>query len=177
MRELRASADAVLVGATNLRADDPDLMPSRLRVVVTRSGQQVLPTAKIFDPALGGEAVVAHASTMPEAKLASLRAKAVLVELGSADVDLSRLLRWLASERGCRTVLCEGGGALVAGLFAARAIDELRLTLVPRVLGGSSAPTIVDGNGFEPDEMPDGRLVDVERIGDELFLRYEFAWS
>src|ERR1700730_13571386 len=138
MRALRARADAVIIGATNLRADDPDLMPSRLRVVVTRAGEQVAATAKMFDAALGGEATIAHAATMPESKRASLRACATLVELGTSEVDVLRLLEWLARERGCKVVLCEGGGVLNAHLFAARAIDELHVTVVPRILGGSS---------------------------------------
>jgi riboflavin-specific deaminase-like protein len=176
MRELRMLADAVLIGATNLRADDPDLMPNRLRVVVTRAGAQVFPSAKMFDPKLGGEAVVMHTSAMSEATRASLRSKATLVELGGSEVNVVRILEWLAAERGCKVVLCEGGGVLIAALFAAHAVDELRLTLVPRILGGSTAPTIVEGNGFEPDAIPDGRLTSVEQVGDELFLGYEFEW-
>jgi 5-amino-6-(5-phosphoribosylamino)uracil reductase len=177
MRELRARVDAVLVGATNLHADDPDLMPSRLRVVVTHDGEQLEPTARAFNPKLGGETVVAHGATMPQAKREALGAVATLVELGSSEVDLPRLLEWLVLRRGCREIVCEGGGVLVAGLFAARAVDELSLTLVPRILGGSSAPTVVEGAGFEPDVIPDAQLVRVERLGDELFLLYAFDWD
>jgi riboflavin-specific deaminase-like protein len=176
MRELRARADAVLIGATNLEVDDPDLMPSRLRAVVTRNAERVRPDAKMFDPALGGEAVIAHAATMPQDRRDALRSRATLVELGTTEVDLLRLLEWLASERGCRVVLCEGGGALNAGLFAARAIDEMHLTLVPRVLGGTGGPTIVEGKGLAPGAVPDARLTGVDRVGDELFLSYEFRW-
>jgi riboflavin-specific deaminase-like protein len=177
MRALRARADAVVIGAANLRADDPDLMPSRLRVVVTHAGARIEPGARMFDAALGGEAVVVHASTMPEVKRAALRPSATLVELGETAVDLSGLLDWLARERGCRIVLCEGGGILNAKLFAARAVDELYVTVVPRILGGADAPTMVEGDGFEPDRIPDARLVSCDRVGDELFLVYAFDWS
>jgi 5-amino-6-(5-phosphoribosylamino)uracil reductase len=177
MKELRSGADAVIIGASNLRADDPDLMPSPLRVVVTREGARIGPDARMFGEALGGEAVVAHAATMARTKRDSLRARATLLELGSTEVDVARLLDWLASERGCKVVLCEGGGVLLAALFAARAVDELYMTLVPRILGGAGAPTIVEGGGFEPDEIPDAKLVSADRVGDELFLRYDFAWA
>jgi riboflavin-specific deaminase-like protein len=176
MAALRRRADAVLIGASNLRADDPDLMPSRLRIVVTRAGDQIAPAAKMFAKELGGEAIVAHTAMMSGAKRASLRDHATLVELGDSEVDVRRLLEWLALERGCRTVLCEGGGVLVANLFAARAVDELYLTIVPRVLGGANAPTSIEGVGFEPNAIPDGRLARVERVGDELFLLYVFEW-
>jgi riboflavin-specific deaminase-like protein len=176
MRALRARADAVVIGAGNLRADDPDLMPSRLRVVVTRTGEGVDPSARIFAAELGGEAVVAHASTMGEPRRAALRSRATLAELGASEVDVAALLAWLARERGCRVVLCEGGGVLNAQLFAARAVDELYVTLVPRVLGGARAPTMVAGDGFAPDAIPDARLAACDRVGDELFLVYEFDW-
>jgi riboflavin-specific deaminase-like protein len=177
MHALRARADAVFVGATNVEADDPDLMPSRIRVVVTRAGDRLNPNAKMFDPELGGEAVVAHAATMPEDRRRAFSGRATLLELGTSEVDLSRLLEWLAVERGCKVVLCEGGGVLNAGLLAARAIDELYLTIVPRVLGGSSAPTVVEGDGFAPDALPDARLTHVEQLGDELFVTYVFDWN
>jgi 5-amino-6-(5-phosphoribosylamino)uracil reductase len=86
------------------------------------------------------------------------------------------VLTWLAG-RGVRTLLCEGGGALVAQLFAARAVDALYLTLVPRILGGAHAPTLATGPGFTPDEIPDPTLASLERVGDELYLRYEFNWD
>ncbi len=176
MRALRARGDAVIVGASNVSADDPDLMPSALRVVVTRNGEQLKPDAKMFDRRLGGEAIVAHAATMTPVKRESLRARATLLEAGTSEVDILRLLEWLERERSCSVVICEGGGVLMASFFAARAVDELSLTIVPRVLGGSRAPTIVEGDGFEPDTIPDGKLVAVEQRGDELFLRYEFDW-
>ena len=146
-------------------------------MVVTRAGERVQPTAKMFDRALGGEAVVAHAASMPEGTRLALRERATLVEVGTAEVDVSRLLEWLARERGCRVVLCEGGGVLNASFLAARAIDELYLTIVPRVLGGSGAPTVVGGDGFGPDDLPDARLARVDRVGDELFLVYAFDWA
>jgi riboflavin-specific deaminase-like protein len=176
MQELRSRTDAVIIGATNLRADDPDLAPSKLRVVVTHSGEQVEPTARMFDRTLGGEAIVAHASTISQSKRAHLERVATLVELGASEVDPVHLLAWLQRERHCTVVLCEGGGVLNARLFAARAVDELYLTIVPRILGGSNAPTLVEGDGFEPDVIPDARLTRCDRVGDELYVVYTFDW-
>lgn len=177
MRDLRAEADAVMVGASNLRADDPDLMPSPIRVVITRNGDGITTTARIFDVALGGEVVVAHAATMPTDRRHSLSTRATLVELGDTRVDVLRLLEWLGSERNCGVVLSEGGGVLNAELLRVRAVDEFYVTIVPRILGGASAPTMVSGDGFDADEIPDARLASCERIGDELFLKYELSWD
>jgi 5-amino-6-(5-phosphoribosylamino)uracil reductase len=190
MRELRARVDAVVVGASNVRADDPDLALASdeharrrahgerepLRVVVTRGADGVLATCKLFDPELGGESVVAHAASLSAVAREQLGAVATLVQLGEDSVDVLALLRWLASTRGVSTVLCEGGGGVNAAFFAARAVDEVYLTLCPRVLGGATAPTFVSGPGFSPEAMPDAVLASVERLGDELFLRYDFRW-
>lgn len=176
MLALREGADAVVIGASNLRADDPDLMPSPLRVVVTRAADQIAATAKMFAPSLGGEAIVAHTSMILPEKRAELRGHATLVELGASEIEIPRLLDWLARERSCRTLVCEGGGVLAAGFFAAKAVDELHLTVVPRVLGGANAPTCVEGMGFEPDAIPDARLDHLEQVGDEVFMVYRFEW-
>jgi hypothetical protein len=44
-------------------------------------------------------------------------------------------------------------------------------------LGGTGAPTLAGGAGFDPDEIPDATLTSLERIGDELYLRYDFRMS
>ncbi len=190
MRELRSLADAVVIGASNLRFDDPDLalLPDErtrrkssersdpLRVVLTRTGQGIEAAQRMFDRALGGEPIVAHAREMNAATRARISEFATLVELGERDVDVALLLAWLARERGVRTVLTEGGGAVNAAFFAARAVDEVYVTVTPRILGGASAPTMVSGKGFTDDEIPDAKLAAVEQVGDELFLRYVLHW-
>ena len=190
MLSLRAEADAILIGATNLRADNPDLAippdertarrarggSEPARIVVTTSGEGIKPDQRIYDPARGGPSFVLHGPAMPAETRARLGAVAELVQFSGERVAMSDVLTWLAG-RGVRTLLCEGGGALVAQLFAARAVDALYLTLVPRLLGGAHAPTLADGPGFAPDEIPDPKLASMERVGDELYLRYEFGWG
>jgi 5-amino-6-(5-phosphoribosylamino)uracil reductase len=191
MRDLRARADAILIGAGNLRADDPDLAvsaaeharrriagtPEPLRVVVTRAGEGLAPHLRMFDRARGGAPIVVHTRALPTAASASLSSVAELAYLPDVEADAGVLLAWLGEAHGCRTILAEGGAALNAALFAARAVDELYLTLSPRILGGATAPTVVGGPGFPPSGIPDATLVDVTRAGDELLLHYRFDWA
>ncbi len=191
MREVRERADAILIGASNLRVDDPGLSLSPVererrrgvgerlpaRVVVTTNGEGIEAGAKMFQAELGGPGYVVHAASMPQPTRRALSAVAELVELGDESVSIERLLLWLKRDLGANTVLCEGGGVLVAQLFVARAVDELYLTLVPRILGGTSAPTLVAGEGFGVDQIPDARLRSCETIGSELYLRYTFDWA
>jgi len=190
MGHLRAQGDAILIGASNLRLDDPGLtLPADererrraagralpARIVVTARGDGIRPSARMFDPALGGPSYVVHTAAMPATTRPELALVAKLVELGEAAVPMEGLLELMRRDLGAETVVCEGGGVLVAHLFAARAVDELYLTLVPRVLGGALAPTLAAGPGFDPDQIPDATLGSLERIGDELYLRYDFRW-
>jgi riboflavin biosynthesis pyrimidine reductase len=71
-------------------------------------------------------------------------------------------------------LLCEGGGELNGALFRAGLVDELHLTVCPKIFGGRAAPTIADASGVS-------RLVNathlelksMKRVGDELFLVYD----
>ena len=74
---------------------------------------------------------------------------------------------------GCESVLVEGGGNLIFQLVAAGRLDTIFMTLAPRIIGGRGAPSLADGAGFSPSEIADFRLSDLERVGDELFLRYD----
>jgi len=191
MRVLRAQGDAILIGAANLRIDDPGLTlapedrkqrraagrPDPARIVVTRRGDGIRTDAKLFDRSIGGPAYVIHAAIMPAETRKALSAVAQLVEIGTDVVPIDAMLAWMRDDLGAATVVCEGGGILVADLFAARAVDELYLTVVPRILGGVAAPTLVAGAGFDPDQIPDAKLASLEREGDELYLRYEFPPS
>jgi riboflavin biosynthesis pyrimidine reductase len=72
-----------------------------------------------------------------------------------------------------RSILCEGGPTLNSFLFAAGVVDELFLTLSPKLLSGASALTIVAGR--ELVEPADARLVSVAEAENELFTRWRFS--
>ncbi|MGH9593067.1 MAG: RibD family protein [Bryobacteraceae bacterium] len=70
-----------------------------------------------------------------------------------------------------KRLLCEGGGELNDALFRAGLVDELHLTLCPKVFGGRNAPTIADGVGvLKLSGAARLRLKSARRAGDELFL-------
>ncbi|HEX8959778.1 MAG TPA: dihydrofolate reductase family protein, partial [Solirubrobacterales bacterium] len=83
-------------------------------------------------------------------------------------VDLAEALRHLRQERGVRAVLSEGGPRLHAELQAAGLVDDLFLTIAPKLVGGE-APRIVEGTlpGIAPLEL----AWLLEEDG-ELFARY-----
>jgi 5-amino-6-(5-phosphoribosylamino)uracil reductase len=84
--------------------------------------------------------------------------------------DLPLLMARLRSEHGIRSVLCEGGPTLNSYLLAADLVDELFLSLSPKLLGGAAALTIVAGKQLvDPAELD---LVSLAEGGGELFTRW-----
>lgn len=67
--------------------------------------------------------------------------------------------------------MVEGGGELIFSLFEAGLVDELRLFVGPKVIGGRDAPTLADGEGFV-EEFPLLHLEDLERLDDGALLRW-----
>ena len=79
-------------------------------------------------------------------------------------------MAYLEEQHGIRTVLCEGGPTLNSHLFAADLVDELFLSLNPKIPGGAAALTIVAGRELvEPAEL---ELVSVAEGDGDLFTRW-----
>ena len=186
MAELRAAADAVMIGAGTLRMDNPvlgvnfeDLREYRtaqgmgvepLPVVVTASGR-VDENARVFRTGFG-RAVVLTCSQADKSRLSVLEVRAEVLVIGDERVDLSKAVRVLGREFGVARLLVEGGPELVFNLLRERLVDEFFITLVPVVKGGKDTLTLVEGEGFKYGELPRLDLVSVLEAGGELFLRY-----
>jgi riboflavin-specific deaminase-like protein len=183
---IRAKCDAVLVGARTLAADRMTLgLPvEELRAARRKQGRPELPLRVILsntgriDPALrifqkpGAPIVVFSTTAMPPNNRAKLAQKADLFLQQSRTVNLPLALATLREDYGVRTLVCEGGGTLFRGLLAAGLVDELHLTICPRVFAGRGAPTIT---GVAADFLPKGtrlRLVAMLPVGDECFTRW-----
>lgn len=188
MVALRATADAVMVGArtaetdrTSLSISDERLQRARvrrgqsphpLRVIVSGNGsfrENIRAFERQVSPLL-----IFTSRLAPRAKLDRLaRLPGVHVYVvGERVADVPLMLDILARDWKVKRLLCEGGASLNWSLFAARAVDEVFVTLCPRVFGGATAPTLVDGAGFPRDVIVNAKLLHCERKGEELFLRY-----
>jgi diaminohydroxyphosphoribosylaminopyrimidine deaminase/5-amino-6-(5-phosphoribosylamino)uracil reductase len=142
VHEMRAVADAVVVGAGTVRRDDPELTVrlsegrDPVRVVVSRSGR-LDAGARVFDTTVAPTFVVGERLDAEAAPL--LRARGVeLIETGPD--GLAEGLRELA-RRGLLDLLCEGGPTLGASLLGGGLIDRVTLFIAPVVIG-SGAPEL-----------------------------------
>jgi riboflavin-specific deaminase-like protein len=178
---LRAGVDAVMVGAGTLRAERYGRMAKSEEVRARRAaeGRSPDPLAVVVSASLALPAdlpllaepeqrvVIATAS---DAELAEAQARVEYVRSGD---DLPLLMAKLRDEHGVGSVLCEGGPTLNSHLLAAGLVDELFLTLNPKLTGGADAFTIVAGRQLiEPAELT---LVSVATADGDLFTRWGIA--
>ncbi len=177
---LRTEVDAVLAGTRTMfienygpLAKEPRLSELRVRagrgpqplgVVISRSGTVPF-DIPLFADAASHVAVYTPASTdIPETA-----AKVTVHELPEGDEGLAEIMRSLRVDHGVRSLLCEGGPSLFSALLLDGLVDELFLTLAPKLVGGDGM-TITTGRPL--DELADLRLVAALEQDGMLFLRY-----
>jgi riboflavin-specific deaminase-like protein len=183
--ELRATADAVMAGAGTVNAAPINLGPGaakfrrlrlkrglaeyNLRVVVSGNGS-INPDAEIFRQRFS-PVVVLTTARISKKKLKQLSLVADAVKLcGQDKINFPAALRWLYQKCGVRRLLCEGGGELNDALFRADLVDEIHLTICPKIFGGRDAPTISDGQGASRlAGSARFQVQSVRRVKDELF--------
>ena len=149
---MRAAADAILVGAGTVRADNPRLLvrdpariaareaagkpPHPLRVTVTGTGD-LDPAARFFTGP--GAALVYCGAAAVAAAERKFKGRAVVIDAG-ADLSLAAVLQDLHLERAVATVLIEGGARILRDALAGGVADELRLAIAPFFVGDPAAP-------------------------------------
>ena len=175
---LRTQVDAVMVGAGTIRQErygrltkSEELRHKRIQEGLASDPLAVIVSARLdlsADlPILNEPEQRVVIATGSDATLPGLGAQVEYVRTGD---DLPRLMAHLGDEHGVRTVLCEGGPTLNSYLFAAGLVDELFLTLNPKVVGGAAALTIVAARELvEPAEL---ELVSVAEGDGDLFTRW-----
>ncbi len=181
LQMLRTRVDAVMIGAGTMRAErygrivsDPALRARRERIglphdplAVIVSGRLDLPwDAPLFTDG-GGRVLIFTASEAEPPQTET----PVRVERHVVGVDIAEALRHLREERGIRALLCEGGPGLHNQLQATGLVDELFLTIAPKLPGGQE-PRILEGDlpqiGF-------WELAWLLEKRSELFARYRRA--
>jgi len=178
LQRLRTRVDAVMIGAGTMRAErygrivsNPDFRAYRERtglahdpLAVIVSNRMELPwDAGLFTDG-GGRVVIFTASEEEPPETAT----PVTVVRHPDGVELDRALAWLLTERGIKSVLCEGGPTLHGRLREGGLADELFLTIAPKIAGGEG-PRVLEGALPDVDQVELAWLLESEG---ELFARY-----
>jgi len=183
---VRASCDAIMVGAATVRNDDPRLLvrspervahrvargmpPSPVKVTVTE-GATLDPRAAFFTT---GQCrlVYCRSDTADDAR-ARLGCVATVVDAGCPV-----RMRWVSTDlyrRGVRRLMVEGGGTVHTQFLVDDLADELHLVVAPIFVGDSRARRFVDDGSFPWHPTRRGTLAEVQQIGDVVLLRYALS--
>ncbi|MEV5147675.1 dihydrofolate reductase family protein [Streptomyces sp. NPDC052727] len=178
---VRASADAILIGAGTIRADNPRLLVNSaerraarvaqgrpeypLKVTVTATGD-LDPDANFWHT--GGDKIVYTTDRGAGRATRLLGRTADVVPLGPA-LDWRTLLEHLHDVRGVGRLMVEGGGTVHTQLLHQGLADELQLVLAPLFVGDPAAPRLFGPGAYQPGRL---RLLDTRRIEDVVLMRY-----
>ncbi len=185
--ELRATADAVMCGARTADLNDINLGPGpakfrrlrlrrglaeyNLRIIVSGSGS-VDPDAAVFKHQFSPIIILTTKRAMKRVAKPLLHL-AEVIGCGNTEIDFAAFLQWLRKTHKVKRLLCEGGGELNGELFRAGLVDELHVTVCPKIFGGRTAPTIADGRGFERlAAAAQLQLHAFRQVDAEIFLTY-----
>jgi 5-amino-6-(5-phosphoribosylamino)uracil reductase len=185
---VRASCDAILVGAETVRVDNPRLLvrsetrreeriarglpESPMKVTVTRRAE--LDAFADFFRAGESEKVVFCASPRVEEARERLGPVATVVDGGGESIEMRTLSTDLAG-RGVERLMVEGGGTVHTQFLTEDIVDELQLTVAPIFVGDSEAPRFVRDGLFPWNPGRRAELVDVRQLGDVVLLRYALS--
>jgi diaminohydroxyphosphoribosylaminopyrimidine deaminase/5-amino-6-(5-phosphoribosylamino)uracil reductase len=148
VQAMRRRADAIMVGAGTVRADNPSLLPrpdegrKPFRVVM---GDNVPGDAKVFFDDAAEQTVTYNG-------------------------NLAATMRDLAEEHGVMHVLCEGGGKLAARLVDEGLVDEFAFFIAPKLMGADGLPNFAKTGGLMAD-VKNLRFLSLEPVGNDILIK------
>jgi diaminohydroxyphosphoribosylaminopyrimidine deaminase/5-amino-6-(5-phosphoribosylamino)uracil reductase len=153
---LRGRVDAVIVGSNTARIDDPLLTarppgPRTATRVIIDSAAALAVESRLVQTARQGPVLVAAGPTADAANCRRLEEAGCEVFICGGATHEERIAQLLTElgRRRMTNVLVEGGARLLGMLFDERAIDEVRIFIAPKLIGGAAALPAVAGLGIE----------------------------
>ncbi len=159
VQSMRREADAIMVGANTVLADDPQLtargddnlpLPRQpLRVTLDSRCRMPAESQLLRQP---GQTVIYTTKYAPAANMRELeRGGAEIVAVGATADGLVCPVEALADlgKRNVVNLLVEGGGKILGSLFDGGLVDKVHAFIAPVIIGGIDAASPVEGSGAE----------------------------
>ena len=170
VKELRKKYDAILVGVGTVISDDPHLTVKGL-------GYDENPVRIVIDPhgrtPRGAQVVNDSAPTViaTDDRCDKIWDNADTVRCGEP-FDLEKMMDSL-SKLGIESILVEGGGETISSFFRAKMVDVFTVYVGNMIIGGRSAPTPADGEGWISENGVKLKLERTEMMGEGVLLTYK----
>ena len=179
VHKLRSKVDAILVGKNTVKIDDPLLSVHNIKKknpmrIILDSNATISTNSKILKTSSKISTVIVVSKKAKKRNLQKLEKFPVeIIVCGSYSVNIKKLLL-LLKRKGIKNIIVEGGGKTNWAFVKENLVDEAIITITPYLVGGMSATTLVDGDGFSTiAKSPKLKLKNVTKMKDEVILYYK----
>ena len=179
VHKLRSKVDAILIGRNTVEIDDPLLSARNIRKknpirIILDSNATIRTNSKILKTCSRIPTIIAVSKKAPKKNLQKLEKFPVqVIVCGNYTVNIKKLLGIL-KRKGIKNILVEGGGTTNWAFVKENLVDEAIITITPYLVGGVTATTLVDGDGFSTVVKSIRlKLKNVSKMKNEVILHYE----
>ena len=179
VHKLRSKVDAILIGKNTAKLDDPLLSAYNIKKknpirIILDSNATISSSSRILKTCSKISTIIAVSKKAQKKNLQKLEKFPVqILVCGNYTVNIKKLLGIL-KKKGIKNVLVEGGGITNWAFVKENLVDEAIITITPYLVGGMTATTLVDGDGFSTIAKSIRlKLKNVSKMKNEVILHYE----
>ena len=179
VHKLRSKVDAILIGKNTVKIDDPLLSVHNIKKknpirIILDSNATISTSSRILKTCSKIPTVIVVTKKAQKKNLQKLEKFPVqIVVCGNNTVSIKKLLAVL-KKKGIKNILVEGGGATNWAFVKENLVDEAIITITPYLVGGMTATTLVDGDGFSTiTKSIRLKLKNVKKMKNEVILHYQ----
>ena len=179
VHKLRSKVDAILIGKNTVKIDDPLLSVHNIKKknpirIILDSNATISSSSRILKTCSKIPTIIAVSKKAQKKNLQRLEKFPVqVIVCGNYMVNIKKLLDILR-KKGIKNILVEGGGTTNWAFVKENLVDEAIITITPYLVGGMTATTLVDGDGFSTIAKSIRlKLQTVSKTKNEVVLHYE----
>jgi len=179
IHKLRSKVDAILIGKNTAKLDDPILSLHSIKKknpirIILDSNATIRTNSRILKTCSKIPTIIVVSKKARKKDLQKLEKFSVqVIVCGNYRVNIKKLLGIL-KKKGVKNILVEGGGTTNWAFVKENLVDEAIITITPYLVGGMTATTLVDGDGFSTIAKSIRlKLKNVTKMKNEVILHYE----
>ena len=179
VHKLRSKVDAILIGKNTAKIDDPLLSAHNAKKknptrIILDSNATIPNNSRILRTSSKIPTIIVVSKKAQKKNLQRLEKFPVkIIVCGNHRINIKKLLGIIKKD-GIKNILVEGGGTTNWAFIKENLVDEVIITITPYLVGGITATTLVDGEGFSIiSKSIKLKLKNVRVMKNEVVLRYE----